>query len=110
MNCRAAQKFAFLVLFLLSCAGFASAQNKNQTTTDENIDVRISEERLSETNFERSTSVEAADAGKNVSVRVGVGVSAERMTVTLRGITATGRFRASLEKITRVIERARPEQ
>lgn len=109
MNGSAARKFAFLVLFLLSTAVYASAQNQI-STTDEKIDVRITEERISETDFERSTSIEATDAGKNLSVRVGVGVRADTITLTLRGINATGRFRASLEKIARVIERARPER
>ena len=96
-------------MFFLSFVCIASAQAKSETT-DENIDLNITDEHLNETNFERSTAVEVADREKNLTVRVGVGVRAESISVTLRGVTATGRFRASLEKITRVLERARQEQ
>jgi hypothetical protein len=104
-----ARKFAFLAVFLPSLVSLAAAQDKDRTA-DENIDLNIVEERLSETRFERSTAIEATAGDKNLTVRVGVGVSADSVTLTLRGIAATGRFRASLEKITRVIERARPER
>jgi hypothetical protein len=104
MNHRAAQKFALLVSFILSLACFASAQDKNAAATDENIDLNITEERLTETNYERSTQISAANSANSVSVRVGASVRAETITVTLRGITANGRFRASLEKITRLLE------
>ena len=105
MNCRAAQKFAFLVLFLLASAYLASAQDKNRV--DEDISLNITEARVTETNYERSTKVEAAGAQTGVSVRVGASVSAQTITITLRGITGSGRFRASLEKINKRIQDSR---
>lgn len=105
MNCRAAQKFALLVLFLLSSACFASAQDK--ATADENFTLNITEERTTETNYERSTAVAVGDKETNLTVRVGTTVSARTINITLRGVNANGRFRASLEKITRIIQDSR---
>jgi hypothetical protein len=105
MNRRRICRFPFLVLFLLALAAFAAAQDKS--SVDENIDVNISEERVTETNFSRSTEAEIDE--KNLSVRVGTSARANTITLTLRGIRATGRFRASLEKITRLLERDRQE-
>ena len=104
MNCRAAQKFGFLVLFLLSFAVFASAQDKNRATANEDFTLNITEERTTETNYQRSTDVEAGGAESGLTVRVGTMVSAQTIDITLRGITGNGRFRASLEKITRRIQ------
>jgi len=104
MNCRTARIFGFLVLFLLSSAVLtASAQDKNQTSADEDFTLNITEERAVETSYERSTAVAVGDAETNLTVRVGTSVSAQTINITLRGITGNGRFRASLEKITRVI-------
>ena len=105
MNCRAAQKLAFLVLFILSTACFASAQDDNQL--DETINLNITQERVTETNYERSTEVKIGDAETKVSVRVGASVSAQTITINLRGITGNGRFRASLEKITQRIQNSK---
>lgn len=61
---------------------------------------------MTETNFERSKAVEVSgDNKKNgLFVRVGALVFAQKIDVTLRGITGSGRFRASLETIERLLE------
>jgi hypothetical protein len=103
MNCRTARNFGFLVLFLLSFAVFtASAQDKNQTSADEDFTLNITEERAIENSYERSTAVEVGDKETNLTVRVGTSVSAQTINITLRGITGNGRFRASLEKIQKI--------
>jgi hypothetical protein len=103
MNCRTVQNFGFLVLFLLSCAVLtASAQDKNQTSADEDFTLNITEERAVETNYERSKAVAIGDAETSLSVRVGMSVSAQTINITLRGVTGNGRFRASLEKIQKI--------
>lgn len=103
MNGFTTRRFGLFALFFLALAAVANAQDK--TTADENFTLNIKDERITETNFERSTAVEVGDNTNGVSVRVGVSVGAENITLTLRGITGNVRFRASLEKITRLIQR-----
>ena len=102
MKYKAFQRSAFVVLFFLLLVLAANAQN--QMTADEDFNLNITEERVTETNYERSTKVEIADGRKSLSVGVGAAVGAQRITLTLRGITGSVRFRASLEKISRLIE------
>jgi hypothetical protein len=97
MNCFTAQRFGLFVLFFLAFACAADAQDK--TRADENFTLNINEERITESNYERSTQVETGDDKTGVTVRVGVSVRAQNITLTLRGITGNVRFRASLEKI-----------
>ena len=101
MNCRT----ALFVLLFLALACFANAQDKSEA--DEDFTLNITEERSTETNYERSTAVELGDAENNFSVRVGALVRAQTIDITLRGITGRVRFRASLEKLSRVFERGR---
>jgi outer membrane biogenesis lipoprotein LolB len=107
MNVFTARRLGFLVLLLLLLACFARAQDKARTTADDNYTLNITDERVVETNYERSTRVDVADDKIGVSVRVGAEVSAETITLTLRGITGNVRFRASLEKINRLIQNSR---
>ncbi|MET0751755.1 MAG: hypothetical protein ABWZ66_00145 [Pyrinomonadaceae bacterium] len=97
MNGFTAQRFGLFVLFVLALACTADAQDKTQA--DENFALNITDERITETNYERSTEVEVGDDKTGVSVRVGASVSAQTITLTLRGITGNVRFRASLDKI-----------
>lgn len=108
MKHTALQRSAFVVLFFLSSFVAANAQNQTRMTADENFTLNIDEERVTETNYERSTRVEVADGSKNLEVGVGAAVGAQKITITLRGITGNVRFRASLEKISRLIKRGRP--
>lgn len=108
MNRLTAQGLCFFVLFLLAFAVEASAQENNtadqnkQTVTDETFTLKIVESRVSEANYERSTQVELDE--KAVEVRVGATVRAQNIVITLRGVTGNVRFRASLEKIRRLLE------
>lgn len=105
MNSFTARRFGLFALFFLALACAANAQDK--TTADENFILNITGERVAETNFERSTAVEIGDGASGVEVRVGVSANAENITLTLRGITGNVRFRASLEKINRLIQRGK---
>ncbi len=85
----------------------------NQATANENFELNIASDRITETNFARSTAVELTQTTSgNVRLEVGVGVRAERIDVILRGITGRVTFRGSLESIRRRIERikAAPNQ
>lgn len=103
MNVFTAQRFSLFVLVFLALACAANAQE----TADEDFTLNITEERVTETNYERSTQVEVGDNKSGVSVRVGASVSAQTITLTLRGITGNVRFRASLEKVKQAIERGK---
>lgn len=112
MNRFAAHRLWFFVLFLSALVFSASAQDSNpadknkSTTADEKFTLNITENRVSETNYERSTKVEVGSAQNEraVEVRVGAEVRAQNIVITLRGITGNVRFRASLEKIRRLLE------
>lgn len=81
--------------------------NESKTKADENFTLNIMQERTSETNFERSKSVQIGGNNQKTDllIRVGAAVSAQKIDLTLRGITGSGRFRASLEIIERLIKR-----
>lgn len=113
MNRFAAQKLCFLFLFFLTLTFSASGQQENNparqnapTTADETFTLNITESRKIETNYERSTQVETGGGQNGAAVEVGVGatVRAQNIVITLRGITGNVRFRASLEKIRRLLE------
>jgi hypothetical protein len=105
------QKFLIQALFILAFSCLTYGQDNpsppTQTTADENFTLNITEERTTETNYERSKAVEVKDNNKETGlfVRVGATVFAKRIDITLRGITGNGRFRASLETIQRLLER-----
>lgn len=111
MNRLTAQGLCFFVLFLLASGVSANAQETNtadknkQTVTDETFTLNITESRVTETNFERSTQAAiGTENNSSVQVRVGANVRAQNIVITLRGITGNARFRASLEKIRRLLE------
>ena len=84
----------------------APAQN-DVTDIDEEFELNIAEERITETAFARSTQAELS--AENVRLRVGVSVEAGSIEVTLRGVTGHVRFRASLERVRQRIARLRSE-
>jgi hypothetical protein len=108
-------QFFNIALFLFAL-GFSSqsirAQTAPQTTADENYQLNIGESRTTETNYERTTLVQLSfDRNQaNVSIGVGAAVRAEKITITLRGITGNVRFRASLETLRRRIEQLSPNR
>lgn len=69
----------------------ASAQSPPPLVED--FDLNIVNERITETNFARSTAVQIDEP--NVRLNVGVAVTAERIDVILKGITGRVRFRGS---------------
>ena len=107
------QRFFLLALLISAPVGLAYGQEKpaQKTNVDENFTLNIVEERTTETNYERSKAVELGDKERKngVQVRVGATVRAQKIDVTLRGITGNGRFRASLEAIRRLLEERSPK-
>ena len=95
--------FAALFCFCAAPIFGQTAAPENQTQSGRNFELNIVEDRITETNFERSTVAELT--GENLTVKVGAGVKAERIDVILRGITGTVRFRASLEQIKARLDR-----
>lgn len=81
-----------------------TATPETQTTADENYELNISESRATEADYSRSTQVKVNGTGKQAGVSVGVGaaVRAEKISITLRGVTGSVRFRASLESLRRI--------
>jgi hypothetical protein len=112
MNRFTAQNSCFLILFFLVLAYTASGQETRKNisadkpvSADESFTLNITESRTSETNYERSTRVEVGRRDESaVFVGVGAAVQAQKIVITLRGITGDVRFRASLEKIRRLLE------
>lgn len=109
MQSGAARVFMRIVFGLLSaCSAAAQSDSTARTSADENFRLNISESRVAETNYERSTSVELSAADRQnaaVFVRVGAAASAEKIEIVLRGVTGDVRFRASLEALRRRIAR-----
>lgn len=98
---------SFLVAAMIIFAGSAAGQTEpvDPLSVDENFELNIGESREVEQFYERSTSVYIDTA--NLSVRVGAEVRAQRIDILLRGVTGRVRFRASLESLQHLIERAR---
>ena len=81
------------------------SKSANQITANENFELNITQDRITEANFARSTKVELTDSNRGgLRVEVGVGVRAEKIDVNLRGIFGSVRFRASLESLRQRIE------
>lgn len=74
-----------------------SALGTDHISADEVFDLNIREERINETYFERSTSVQLHLGG--ISLRAGAGVSASQIDVNLRGVTGHVRFRGSFDRL-----------
>ena len=80
-----------------------------RASADEDFELNIVERRITEESFSASTAVElGGEAGRGLSLRVGVAVGAERIDVLLRNVRGTVRFRASLEEVTRRLGADRP--
>ena len=76
-----------------------------QTTANEDFELNIAQKRITEKNFSRSTTVELSTENRGgLRLEVGVGVRAQSIDATLRGIFGRVRFRASLESLRRRIE------
>lgn len=101
-------RFAMIVT-LISCCGVlvAAQQTRTPVTTedsaierDETFELNITERRIVEQNFSASTAVELnPNQHQGLSLRVGVGVQAERIDVLLRNVFGRVRFRASLRPV-----------
>lgn len=100
---------SFLVAAMIF-AGNAAGQTRpdapaDQLSVDENFELNIGESREAEQFYKRSTSINIDTP--NLSVRVGAEVRAQRIDIMLRAVNGRVRFRASLESLQHLIERAR---
>jgi hypothetical protein len=78
----------------------ATTQPGNRTSADETFELNITERRITERNFEASTSVETGEGSPHgLMLRVGVAVRADEINVLLRNVRGRVRFRASLERV-----------
>jgi hypothetical protein len=83
-------------------------QSETRTNADESFELNITERRITEQNFEASTSVEAGEeSARGLRLKVGVGVGAEEITVLLRNVRGRVRFRATLEPVLKLINSRR---
>lgn len=77
-----------------------------RTNIDETFELNIIERRITESNFEASTSVSTEGDGP-LDLQVGVGLSASRIDVLLRNIRGSVRFHGTLDRILNIL-RNRP--
>lgn len=108
--------FSSIFILLISCAltsaqtnsdagdknvsGASQSAAANRTTADENFDLNITERRITERDFEASTSVEVGEeTAQGLRLRVGVALGAEEINVLLRNVQGHVRFRATLERV-----------
>ena len=78
----------------------ADAQSANRTNADETFELNITERRITERDFEASTSVEAGEeTARGLMLRIGVAVGADEINVLLRNVRGRVRFRASLDRV-----------
>jgi hypothetical protein len=108
MQMRAKRIFSIIIFGLLfSCLAMGQTDSVARTSADENFRLNISESRVSESNYERSTSVEVSSNNRQnaVFVRVGATATAEKIAIVLRGVKGDVRFRASLDALRRRIVR-----
>ena len=91
---------------ILSCAAYSQNNNVPPTSADENFQLNIPESRVTETNYERSTSVAlSGDSNRRgIFLRVGATATGEKIEITLLNVTGNVRFRASLDEIKKRIE------
>jgi hypothetical protein len=75
-------------------------------SVDEDFELNIEQRRITETNYQAATAVEAGGEG-GLRLRVGVALRAESIDVLLRNVRGRVRFRASLAPVLRLLE-ARP--
>jgi len=75
-------------------------------SVDEDFELNIDRRRITETNYQAATAVEAGGEG-GLRLRVGVAVRADSIDVLLRNVRGHVRFRGSLAPVLRLLE-ARP--
>ena len=98
--------FGIIIVAMMALVAFGSYRTQAQNPdVNEEFDLDIGERRITEANFERS--LRAVIEGENVRLLVGVSAEAERIDVTIRGVTGHVRFRASIERIRQRIARLR---
>ncbi|HWS53724.1 MAG TPA: hypothetical protein VN228_06350 [Pyrinomonadaceae bacterium] len=77
-------------------------------TADEDFELDIAARRITERDFQASTSVAAGDAEPGgLDLRVGAAVRASDIDVQLRNVRGRVRFRASLESVLRLLDARR---
>jgi hypothetical protein len=87
----------------------AETKNLARTTADETFELNITERRITRSNFEASTSVEAGEeSARGLRLRIGVEVGASEIDLLLRNVRGQVRFRATLERVLDRINARRP--
>ena len=77
-----------------------ASASEARTSADETFELNITERRITKSDFEASTSVEAGDeSARGLDLRVGVTVGADSIDVFLRNVRGQVRFRATLERV-----------
>ena len=93
--------------FLIDLASVAPEKTPVvRTNIDETFELNIVERRITDSNFEASTSV-STDGDNALDLQVGVGLSASRIDVLLRNIRGSVRFHGTLDRILEIL-RNRP--
>jgi hypothetical protein len=81
---------------------------QTRSNADETFELNISERRITEQNFNASTSVEAGEeSARGLRLRIGVGVGAEQIDVLLRNVHGSVRFRGTLDRVLELINSRR---
>jgi hypothetical protein len=94
-------------------AARAASNDAGQTRSvaDETFELDISERRITEQNFNASTSVEAGEeSARGLRLRIGVGVGAEQIDVLLRNVHGLVRFRGTLDRVLELINSRRTQE
>lgn len=80
--------------------GRRSLAETRRTNADERFELNIAERRIVEQDYHASTAVEIGHADeRGVNLRVGVALTAQRISVRLRNVRGEVRFRATLDTI-----------
>lgn len=110
---------ASITLFITVGAVMSAAQSpasqdastdaaQTRSNADETFELNISERRITEQNFNASTSVEAGEeSARGLRLRIGVGVGAEQIDVLLRNVHGSVRFRGTLDRVLELINSRR---
>jgi hypothetical protein len=78
----------------------AASGTANRTSANETFELNITERRITERDFEASTTVEAGEeTARGLYLRVGVAVGADEINVLLRNVRGRVNFRATLERV-----------
>lgn len=81
---------------------------QTRSNANETFELNISERRITEQNFNASTSVEAGEeSARGLRLRIGVGVGAEQIDVLLRNVHGLVRFRGTLDRVLELINSRR---